>query len=179
MLSRLSNLPIVPQVPSAWSRQIVEEGLVPPEHDRSDWVTGRLLGTAARLVEQSWNARLREHGVSHAGLIVLSTLLAGPTSQRELAADQHVTEQTIGRTIAHLEATGHVVRESDPADRRRRVAHLTAAGAALLAEMSATGERITDDILQSAGADIRQFRQTLDLLIGAMEPAVQERPGPQ
>lgn len=144
---------------------------MPPDHDRSDWVTGRLLGTAARLVEQSWNARLREHGVSHAGLVVLSTLLVGPTSQRELAADQHVTEQTIGRTIAHLEATGHVIRRSDPADRRRRVVELTTAGAALLTEMSTTGARLTDDILQTAGADIPQFRQALDLLIRAMDAA--------
>jgi DNA-binding MarR family transcriptional regulator len=151
---------------------------MPPEHDRSDWVTGRLLGTAARLVEQSWNARLREHGVSHAGLIVLSTLLPGPTSQRELAADQHVTEQTIGRTIAHLEGTGHVVRRSDPADRRRRVVELTDSGMALLTEMSATGERITDDILRAVGADVPQFRWTLQMLIGAMDPTGQRTAGP-
>jgi DNA-binding MarR family transcriptional regulator len=144
---------------------------MPPEHDRDQWVTGRLLGTAARLVEHSWNGRLREHGVSHAGLIVLSTLGKGPTSQRDLAGDQHVTEQTIGRTIAHLESTGHVVRRSDPADRRRRVVELTRSGATLLAEMFETGERITDDILRSAGVDIPQFRTTLEILIRAMDPA--------
>ncbi len=141
-----------------------------PEPDRDEWVTGRLLGTAARLVEHSWNARLREHGVSHAGLIVLSTLGRGPTSQRDLADDQHVTEQTIGRTIAHLESTGHVIRRSDPTDRRRRVVDLTESGSTLLAEMFDTGERLTDDILTSAGADIQQFRSTLETLIRAMDP---------
>ena len=105
-------------------------------------MTGRLLGTAARLVEHSWNARLREHGVSHAGLIVLSTLGRGPTSQRDLADDQHVTEQTIGRTIAHLESTGHVIRRSDPADRRRRVVELTESG------------------VDPAGRDVRHRRTT-------------------
>src|SRR4051794_2780281 len=103
MLSRLSILTMVPQLRAGFVRR---EAAMTVDHDRSSWVTGRLLGTAARLVEQSWNTRLREHGVSHAGLVVLSTLVAGPTSQRELAADQHVTEQTIGRTIAHLEGTG-------------------------------------------------------------------------
>lgn len=142
-----------------------------PERDRDEWVTGRLLGTAARLVEHSWNARLREHGVSHAGLIVLSTLGRGPTSQRDLADDQHVTEQTIGRTIAHLESTGHVIRRSDPTDRRRRVVELTASGSTLLAEMFDTGERLTDDILTSAGVDVAQFRGTLKTLISAMDPA--------
>jgi len=142
-----------------------------PNRDRDEWVTGRLLSTAARLVEHSWNARLREHGVSHAGMIVLSTLGHGPASQRNLATDQHVTEQTIGRTIAHLESTGHVVRQSDPADRRRRVVELTEAGAALLTEMFDTGERITDDILRAAGTDVPQFRRTLETLIVAMDPA--------
>ena len=142
-------------------------------------MTGRLLGTAARLVEHSWNARLREHGVSHAGLIVLSTLGHGPTSQRDLAADQHVTEQTIGRTIAHLESTGHVVRRSDPTDRRRRVVALTDSGATLLSEMFDTGERITDDILRAAGVDIAQFRRTLKTLIQAMDPATAPQRTPQ
>jgi DNA-binding MarR family transcriptional regulator len=143
---------------------------MPPERDRDEWVTGRLLGTAARLVEHSWNARLREHDVSHAGLIVLSTLGRGPTSQRDLADDQHVTEQTIGRTLAHLESTGHVIRRPDPADGRRRVVELTDAGSTLLAEMFDTGERLTDDILTAAGVDIAQFRSTLKVLITAMDP---------
>jgi DNA-binding MarR family transcriptional regulator len=152
---------------------------MPAERDRDQWVTGRLLGTAARLVEHSWNVRLREHGVSHAGLIVLSTLGCGPTGQRDLAADQHVTEQTIGRTIAHLESTGHVVRELDPADRRRRVVALTESGATLLSEMFDTGERITDDILRAAGVDIAQFRRTLETLIQAMDPATAPQRTPQ
>jgi len=140
------------------------------EQHRDEWVTGRLLGTAARLVEQSWNVRLREHGVSHAGLIVLSTLGRGPASQRDLADDQHVTEQTIGRTIAHLESTGHVARQSDPTDRRRRVVQLTASGARLLADVFETGERLTDDILTAADVDVPQFRRTLKTLIRAMDP---------
>src|SRR4051794_34990633 len=104
MLSRLS-ISIVPQVASRTAAVRAPAALarlhsknrgrwrVNTEDDREDWVTGRLLVTAARLVEHAWNARLRADGVSHAGLIVLSTLGRGPTSQRELAADQHVTEQ--------------------------------------------------------------------------------------
>jgi DNA-binding MarR family transcriptional regulator len=116
-----------------------------PGHDRLQWVTGRLLSTAARLVEQSWNARLRDYGVSHAGMIVLSTLARGAVGQRELAADQHVTEQTIGRTIAHLESTGHVRRTADPVDRRRRTVELTESGAGLLTTCStaASGSPMT------------------------------------
>lgn len=155
-----------------------EDGIVIAGPDPSQWVTGRLLGTAARLVEQSWNTRLRQHGVSHAGIIVLSSLAAGPVGQRELARDQHVTEQTIGRTIAHLESTGHIRRSTDLTDRRRRTVELTDAGAVLLAEMFERGERLTDDILRAADADIPQFRRTLETLIRAMDPAAL-RPTPQ
>ena len=55
---------------------------------------------------------------------------------------------------------------------------LTGSGAALLTEMSATGARITDDILQAAGADVPQFRQTLQMLITAMDPTGQRTAGP-
>ena len=128
------------------------------------------MATAARLVEQSWNARLREHGVSHAGMIVLATVARGPVGQRELARDQHVTEQTIGRTIAHLESTGHVRRSTDPDDRRRRTVELTPPGATLLAEISDRGERLTDDILRVAAVDIPQFRHALEALIQTLDP---------
>ena len=138
--------------------------------DRGQWPTGRLLSTAARLVEQAWNARLREHGVSHAGMIVLATVSRGPVGQRELARDQHVTEQTIGRTIAHLESTGHVRRSTDPADRRRRTVELTPPGATLLAEISDGGERLTDDVLRAAAVDLPHFRHALEALIQTLDP---------
>ena len=143
--------------------------------DRGHWATGRLLATAARLVEQAWNARLREHGVSHAGMIVLATVSRGPVGQRELARDQHVTEQTIGRTIAHLESTGHVRRGTDPADRRRRTVELTPPGTTLLAEISDRGERLTDDILRAAAVDIPQFRHALEALIRTLDPGALHR----
>ena len=103
---------------------------------------------------------------------MLSTLGRGPASQRDLADDQHVTEQTIGRTIAHLESTGHVARQSDPdgspAAGRRNSPNRARA---LLAEMFETGERLTDDILIAADVDVPQFRRTLKTLIEAMDPA--------
>jgi hypothetical protein len=34
-----------------------------------------------------------------------------------------------------------------------------------------TGERLTDDILTSAGVDVAAFRGTLKILISAMDPA--------
>ncbi|MBM9469061.1 MarR family winged helix-turn-helix transcriptional regulator [Nakamurella leprariae] len=132
------------------------------------WATGRLLSTAARLVENTWNARLRDDGVTHAGVVVLATLMAGPADQRVLARAQHVTEQTMGRTLAHLEQTGHITRDADPADRRRRVAQLTDRGRGLVASLSDRGERLTDDILRTAGQDSAALRAGLIALISAL-----------
>jgi DNA-binding MarR family transcriptional regulator len=151
------------------------------EHDEyATWPTGRLLSTAARMVEQAWNARLRDHGVTHAGVVVLATLLAGPADQRQLARAQHVTEQTIGRTLAHLESTGHVERRADPTDRRRRVVQLSTSGRELLTELSASGEQLTERILQDAGQDAAAVRAGLVALVTALAgPPAQGAEGPQ
>src|ERR1700712_3564012 len=128
--------------------------------DRSGWATGRLLSTAARL---------RDNGVSHAGLIVLHMLSQGPASQRELADSQFLTEQTIGRTLTHLESTGHVGRATDPADRRRRVVQITDPGRDLLTAISDSGDRLTDHVLQAGGGAPADFRAALQLLIDALD----------
>lgn len=137
--------------------------------DRSDWVTARLLSTAARVVEHAWTNSLRDHGISHAGVIVLSTLAGGAASQRELADAGHVTEQTMGRTLTHLERTGHVRRSTDADDRRRRLVKLTPAGAHTLAEIAGRGERFTHDVLGPTGYDRDRFRATLEALIDAFD----------
>jgi DNA-binding MarR family transcriptional regulator len=143
--------------------------------ERASWATGRLLSTAARLVEQSWNNRLRDSRVSHAGVIVLSLLAGGPATQRELAGSQHMTEQTAGRTIAHLESTGHLRRTADPRDRRRRVVEITDGGRALLAEMYTVSESVTDEVIAATGGDVAGFRSTLIGLIRSFEPAAARR----
>jgi len=73
--------------------------------DRGQWPTGRLLSTAARLVEQAWNARLREHGVSHAGMIVLAgEILDGRPDQEPLRAiDIVVRRNAFGRQVDSFE----------------------------------------------------------------------------
>ena len=145
--------------------------------DRADWSTGRLLSTAARLTEQAWNERLRAREVSHAGLILVSLLVAGPASQRELAASQFLTEQTIGRTIGHLEATGHLTRSTDAADRRRRVVQLTEQGRALMAELSTDADVLTDTAVTAAGVDPRVFRSGLQAIIERLDDSTEQHPG--
>ena len=100
-----------------------------PDERMSAWPTGRLLSTAARLVEHAWTDALERQGLTHAGLIVLHLLGEGPLGQRELARRARVQSQTMSRTIERLEREGFVAREPDAADRRRQVVTRTPAGA--------------------------------------------------
>jgi len=83
------------------------------------WPTGRLLSTAARLVEHAWQHALEQRDLTHAGLIVLHLLDAGALDQTTLAHRARVETQTMSRTIDRLERAGLVTRASDPTDRRR------------------------------------------------------------
>ena len=99
-----------------------------------EWPTGRLLSTAARLVEHAWTERLESLGLSHAGLIALHLLGDGPRSQTDLARAARVELQTMARTVERMERRGHVTRTRDPRDARRVLVQRTDEGAALWRE---------------------------------------------
>lgn len=84
------------------------------------WPIGRLLSTAARLVEHAWQEALEQRDLTHAGLITLHLLDGGALDQTELAHRARVEAQTMSRTVDRLERSGFVARTSDPGDRRRR-----------------------------------------------------------
>ncbi|WP_237843045.1 MarR family winged helix-turn-helix transcriptional regulator [Cellulosimicrobium cellulans] len=100
----------------------------PTPTEPQEWATGRLLFAVARRIEREWNAHLGKWDLNHAGFPVLMHLLAGPRSQRVLAEESGVTEQTMSRVVARLERSGYVTRTDDPSDRRRRAVVITAAG---------------------------------------------------
>ena len=102
--------------------------------DMQDWPTGRLLATAARMVEHAWHDTLQGVGITHAGLIVLDLLADGPLPQAEIARRARVEVQTMSRTVERLEREGHVERTPDPSDRRSRLVARTAAGEAAWAQ---------------------------------------------
>ena len=56
----------------------------------------------------------------------------GPATPSALARIEQISPQSMGATLASLEARGLVRRELDPADGRRRVVSLTDAGLAML-----------------------------------------------
>jgi len=138
----------------------------PTPTDPQEWATGRLLFAVARRIEKEWNAHLGQWDLNHAGFPVLMHLLAGPRSQRVLAEESGVTEQTMSRVVARLERSGYVTRTDDPADRRRRAVAITAAGRE--AGLAAARRRPAEE-LATRGLDDAQVAALRDALLALLE----------
>lgn len=138
------------------------------------WPTTRLLSTAARLVEISWNEKLKNIGLTHAGVIAMQVLAAkGPITQAALAEVARVKAQTMGTTLARLELHGHVSRQRSDSDRRSHVVTLTEAGSAALAE----AVRLEQDVLAPVAVDTSRLREELRLVVRGLAGApVLDRP---
>ena len=135
----------------------------------ADWSLGRLLSTAARLVEHDWNAWLAERGLTHAGLLALHALDEGPLTQRRVAAASPVEEQTMSRVLDRLARTGHVERRRDTVDRRRLVVSLTPSGRDVLGQIRAAD--IADVLVAEHLQDPAGFRAELVRLVTGVSPA--------
>lgn len=134
----------------------------------ADWSLGRLLSTAARLVEHDWNAWLAGRGLTHAGLLALHALDEGPLTQRRLAAASRVEEQTMSRVLDRLARTGHVERRRDTVDRRRLVVSLTPSGRDVLGQIRAAD--IADVLVAEHLQDPAAFRTELVRLVTGVSP---------
>ena len=126
------------------------------------WPTGRLLSTAARLVEHSWNEKLGAIGLTHAGVIAMEVLAAnGPMTQAQLAQLVRVQAQTMGKTLSRLEAHGHISRQRSTSDRRSHVVSLTERGSEAVAQ-AADMER---SVLAATSIDPDLLRQELQSVV--------------
>ncbi len=138
------------------------------------WPTGRLLSTAARLVEHSWNEKLGAIGLTHAGVIAIEVLNAqGPMTQAQLAQFVRVQAQTMGKTLSRLEAHGHIVRVRSTSDRRSHVVSLTERGK----EAVAAAVEMERSVLASASIDPELLRQELKAVVRELASQFGTLPG--
>lgn len=130
-----------------------------------NWSINRLLSTAARMLEYSWNAQLKSLGLTHAGVTALDVIAReGMISQVKVASLVGVQAQTMGKTLARLEAHGHVFRTRNTIDRRSYLLGITEEGRRVLAE----AENI-DRVLGSAGElSNPEFREMLVHIIESL-----------
>lgn len=136
-----------------------------------DWPTGRLLSAAARRVERAWDAYLEQWNLSHASVPVLVVLMRGPLSQREIATQMHVTEQSVGRVLRGLQQREYITREPQADDRRRRLVTLTSRGQEALLALDETQvvEALIGDSLSPA--ETTQLRELLIQMLGGLAAA--------
>ncbi|PNI09982.1 MarR family transcriptional regulator [Arthrobacter sp. AFG7.2] len=138
------------------------------------WPTGRLLSTAARLVEHSWNEKLGAIGLTHAGVIAIEVLDAqGPMTQAQLAQYVRVQAQTMGKTLSRLESHGHIVRVRSTSDRRSHVVSLTEQGR----EAVAAAVEMERSVLASASIDPDLLRQELQAVVRELASQFATSPG--
>lgn len=138
-----------------------DEELLPP----GDWPAGRLLATAARLLQNAFDADLAAVGLNHAGFVALHVLRDGPLSQIELARRCRVQAQTMSRTVDRLLRSGFVRRERDPADARRLVVSATADGLRVYRDAPGRDSAHALEVL----ADPEAFRAELVRLVLALQ----------
>jgi DNA-binding MarR family transcriptional regulator len=130
--------------------------------DMDHWPTGRLLSTAARLVEHSWNEKLGAIGLTHAGVIAIEVLAAqGPMTQAQLAQYVRVQAQTMGKTLSRLETHGHIARVRSTSDRRSHVVSLTDRGR----EAVTAAVEMERSVLAAASIDPDVLRQELQAVV--------------
>jgi MarR family transcriptional regulator, temperature-dependent positive regulator of motility len=131
--------------------------------------TGYLLGKVGAVARQRWTATLAQTGVSPNQFLVLMALAeTGPVCQQFLAGVIGIDPRNIVPILDSVEARGLVSRETDPADRRRRLIELTRAGRHIAAELSALGAQTERDLLAPVpDADQASLRRILRTVLDA------------
>lgn len=90
----------------------------------------------------------------------------GPTTPGELAKLEQISPQSIGATLATLEASGFVERRSDPQDGRRAVMSLTETGLQALWNRRNAGTEHLARALSTGftGSELRQLKAAAPLI---------------
>ncbi len=145
-----------------------DAGASDPVGDPEHWATGRLLSTAARLVEHAWDAHLATWGLNHASFAVLWMLERGPLPQRSLAASASVQDQTMSRIVERLQRLGYVERARGTDDRRQVLVSITAQGRRVRG--LAQDERLAEALVTDAVPDPTALRRDLLALVRLLSP---------
>jgi DNA-binding MarR family transcriptional regulator len=125
-------------------------------------------GLLLALLGQDAMRRLRDAHIAHDLMPRQFQLLGllddnGPMGQRELGQAMAIDPSILVTLLNPLEADGFLARNRDPADRRRHVVTLTAAGKRQL-DRAAEAQRQAEDAM-FAGLSTEQRAQLRDLLI--------------
>jgi MarR family transcriptional regulator, lower aerobic nicotinate degradation pathway regulator len=134
------------------------------------WLVGRVSLHGQRLVHRHF----AEHDLRKQHYGVLRSLAdVGPAAQGPLADRVGLDRSDMVSLVDELEAAGHVRRNPDPTDRRRKIVTITAAGEAVLDELHALVSAADDELLGPLSDAER--RTLVELLTRILPPADRAR----
>jgi DNA-binding MarR family transcriptional regulator len=140
-------------------------------------------GTCAARNEDAVSAQIEGGGAGHgfsrrvplgarADFAVLAALDEyGALSQAELGRRLGLDRNDVNGILNRVQGRGHVGRQADPADRRRNVVTLTAAGHKQLEELQRHADAVQDELLEGLNAtERRQLHSLLGKLLDSHKP---------
>ena len=122
-------------------RDLLERGAAPVADVPADLDPDVVNRLRLALLRTSRNIRTNSIGeITQSQVAVLATLARhGDCTVGQIAEHEHVQPPSASRILSHLETRGLVERHSDPADRRRVLIGLSAAGRRYVDEVRAAG----------------------------------------
>ncbi|MEV6974377.1 MarR family winged helix-turn-helix transcriptional regulator [Kitasatospora sp. NPDC093806] len=139
----------------------------PLQHIQSlpSWLVGRVAARGRGLVADAIAAeglKLLQHAV------LAAVAEYGPVAQAELGRQLAVDPKDMVGVLNHLQGAGYVLREPDPADRRKNAVTVTPEGVALLARCAELAEAANEELLAPLNPDEqRQLMALLERVRGA------------
>lgn len=136
-------------------------------------VTGYRLADNSRQLRRLFDARVRNLGLTGPQARLLLALERNPGENQVFYAERLEIEPiTLTRIIDRLEDAGWVERQSDPADRRARILHLTDKSRGIVIALRASVEALFDDMLEGfEAAERASFAQMLDRIAANLAAA--------
>lgn len=115
--------------------------------------TGQLLHRTARVWRQRLDQRLHPLGLSQAKWRALASLSEGHLTQCELADRLGIEEPTLARSLASMEHSGWIKRQSAEHDRRCKTVHLQPKSSSLLQRIEETARNLRHELLETISPD--------------------------
>lgn len=126
--------------------------------------TGYRLADNSRLLRRLFDERVRSLGLTAAQARLLLSLERNPMENQVFHAERLEIEPiTLTRIVDRLEESGWVERQSDPADRRARILHLTDKSRGIVTRLRVIVEALFEDMLSEFDtAERAQFAHLLE-----------------
>jgi DNA-binding MarR family transcriptional regulator len=129
-----------------------------------NWIGSR---SRARFVEA-----MAEFGLHPRDFGLMSVIAATPgVTQQGLGESMRIDPSTIVAAVDSLQERGLAERRIDPADRRRRLLHLTERGGRVLREAQARAEEMTDELFAALSDEERGTLLALLQKLAGLVPA--------